>query len=50
MVFKGTSLEKTKWAKLSNWFYDTSTGAATGAVHCGSFVVEGFDPLVASYG
>jgi hypothetical protein len=20
MVFKGTSIEKTKWAKLSNWF------------------------------
>jgi hypothetical protein len=23
---------------VSNWFYDTSTGAATGAVHCDSFV------------
>jgi hypothetical protein len=23
---------------LSKWFYDTSTGAATGAVRCGSFV------------
>jgi hypothetical protein len=25
---------------LSKWFYDTSTGAATGAVRCGSFVGE----------
>jgi hypothetical protein len=23
---------------LSKWFYDTSTGAATGAARCGSFV------------
>jgi hypothetical protein len=25
---------------LSKWFYDTSTGAATGAARCGSFVRE----------
>jgi hypothetical protein len=24
--------------QLSKWFYDTSTGAATGAARCGSFV------------
>jgi hypothetical protein len=24
--------------QISKWFYDTSTGAATGATHCGSFV------------
>jgi hypothetical protein len=35
---------------MLKWFYDTSTGAATGAACCGSFVVEGFDFLVASYG
>jgi hypothetical protein len=23
---------------MSKWFYDTSTGAATGAARCGSFV------------
>jgi hypothetical protein len=31
-------------------FYDTSTGAATGAARCGSFIVEGFGLLIASYG
>jgi hypothetical protein len=30
-------------------FYDTSTGAATGADRCGSFVGEGFDLLIVSY-
>jgi hypothetical protein len=35
---------------VSKWFYDTSTGAAIGAARCGSFVGEGFDLLVASYG
>jgi hypothetical protein len=25
-------------SRLSKWFYDTSTGAATGAARCGSFV------------
>jgi hypothetical protein len=25
---------------MSKWFYDTSTGAATGAARCGSFVGE----------
>jgi hypothetical protein len=24
--------------QMSKWFYDTSTGAATGAARCGSFV------------
>jgi hypothetical protein len=24
--------------QMSKWFYDTSTGAATGVAHCGSFV------------
>jgi hypothetical protein len=28
----------TSWWVLSKWFYDTSTGAATGAARCGSFV------------
>jgi hypothetical protein len=35
---------------LSKWFYDTSTGAATGAARYGSFVGGGFGLLVASYG
>jgi hypothetical protein len=26
---------------LSKWFYDSSTGAAIGAAHCGSFVGKG---------
>jgi hypothetical protein len=34
---------------VSKWFYDTSTSAATGAAHCGSFVGGGFDLLVVSY-
>jgi hypothetical protein len=36
--------------QLSKWFYDTSTGVATGATHCGSFAGEGFDLLIDSYG
>jgi hypothetical protein len=36
--------------QMSNWFYDTSTGATIGAAHCGSFVREGFGLLVATYG
>jgi hypothetical protein len=36
--------------RMSIWFCDTSTGSATGAVHCGSFVGGGFGLLVASYG
>jgi hypothetical protein len=35
--------------QMSKWFYDTSTGAATGAARCGSFVGGGFGLLVASY-
>jgi hypothetical protein len=38
------------WVSLSKWFYDTFTGAATGAAHCGSFVGGVFGLLVASYG
>jgi hypothetical protein len=34
----------------TSWFYDTFTGAATGAACCGSFVGEGFGLLVTSYG
>jgi hypothetical protein len=34
---------------MSKWFYDTSTGAATGAARCGSFVREGFGLLVVRY-
>jgi hypothetical protein len=34
---------------MSKWFYDTFTGAATGATRCGSFIEEGFVLLVASY-
>jgi hypothetical protein len=34
---------------LSKWFYDTFTGAATGAARCGSFVGEGFGLMVVSY-
>jgi hypothetical protein len=34
--------------QMSKWFYDTSTGAATGATHCDSFVGEGFNLLVIS--
>jgi hypothetical protein len=36
--------------QMLKWFYDTSTGAATGAAHYGSFVGVGFGLLVASYG
>jgi hypothetical protein len=35
---------------MSKQFCNTSTGAATGAARCGSFVREGFDLLVVSYG
>jgi hypothetical protein len=35
--------------QMSKWFYDTSTGAATGAARCGFFVGRGFGLLVASY-
>jgi hypothetical protein len=35
--------------QMSKWFYDTSTGAATGAARCGSYVGGGFGLLVASY-
>jgi hypothetical protein len=28
--------------QISKWFYDTSTGAATGAAHCGSFAGKAF--------
>jgi hypothetical protein len=28
--------------QMSKWFYDISTGAATGAAHCGSFVGKAF--------
>jgi hypothetical protein len=27
---------------MSKWFYDTSTGAATGAARCGSFAGKAF--------
>jgi hypothetical protein len=33
---------------LSKWFYDTSTGAATEAARCGSFVGTAFSLLVVS--
>jgi hypothetical protein len=33
---------------LSSRFYDSSTGAATGAARCGSFVEEDFGLLVTS--
>jgi hypothetical protein len=33
---------------LSKWFYDTSTGAATGAVRCGFFIGKVFSLLVVS--
>jgi hypothetical protein len=32
------------------WFYDTSIGAATGAVRCGFFIGKGFGLLIISYG
>jgi hypothetical protein len=35
---------------MSNWFYDTSIGAAIGAARCCSFVGGGFGLLVVSYG
>jgi hypothetical protein len=36
--------------QMSKWLYDTSTGAATGAARCGSFVGKSFGRLVVSYG
>jgi hypothetical protein len=36
--------------QISKWFYDTSTGATTGAVCCGSFIRESFSLLVARCG
>jgi hypothetical protein len=35
--------------QMSKWFYNTSTGTATGAVNCGSFVGEGLDISDVSY-
>jgi hypothetical protein len=35
--------------QMSNWFYDTSTGTATRAAQCGSFVGDGLGPLDVSY-
>jgi exosome complex RNA-binding protein Rrp42 (RNase PH superfamily) len=37
-------------SSVLKWFYDIFTGAATGAVRCGSFVGESFGLLVVSYG
>jgi hypothetical protein len=34
--------------QMSKWFYDTSTGAATGAARCDSFVGKTFSLLVVS--
>jgi hypothetical protein len=34
--------------QISKWFYDTCTGAATGAVRCGSFSGKAFSLLVVS--
>jgi hypothetical protein len=39
---------KMNWCNLSKWFCDTSTGAATGAARCGSFVGKAFRLLVVS--
>jgi hypothetical protein len=36
--------------QMLKWFYDTSTGTATRAVHCGSFIGEGLGPSDVSYG
>jgi hypothetical protein len=36
--------------QMLKWFYDTSTGAATGAARCGSFVGKAFSLLVVSSG
>jgi hypothetical protein len=35
---------------MSKWFYDTSTGPAIGAIHCGSLFGESFGLLVVSSG
>jgi hypothetical protein len=40
--------EKISFCWLSKWFCDTSTGAATGATRCGSFVGKAFSLLVVS--
>jgi hypothetical protein len=34
--------------QMLKWFYDTSTGAATGATRCGSFMGKAFSLLVVS--
>jgi hypothetical protein len=36
--------------QMSKWFYDTSTGTAMRAAHCGSFIGEGLGLSVVSYG
>jgi hypothetical protein len=36
--------------QMLKWFYDTSTGAATGAARCGSFMGKAFSLLVVSSG
>jgi hypothetical protein len=36
--------------QISKWFYDTSTGTATRAARCGSFISEGLSRLGSSYG
>jgi hypothetical protein len=42
-------LLENKRLAMSKWFCDNSTGAATGAARCGSFVGGGFGLLVAIY-
>jgi hypothetical protein len=49
IALRETSSPPTWCAKMLKWFYDTSTGAATGASRCGSFVEDGFGLLVVSY-
>jgi hypothetical protein len=36
--------------QMLKWFYDTFTGTAMRAAHCGSFVGEGLGLLDVSYG
>jgi hypothetical protein len=36
--------------QILKWFYDTFTGAATGAVRCGSFEGKDFSLSIISYG
>jgi hypothetical protein len=45
-----STLVKSYKGLLSKWFYNTSTGVATGAARWGSFVGGSFGLLVASYG